>query len=317
MTNFKKIGLTALAGSLAVTSLAQAGSMEVTGTAQMEYESNAYGTGMNTVTDEFRFNQNLSFSGSGELDNGFGVSLTITENLNGAGTVTSATVALDMGDYGVLRMDDYYYGAGMAAYQDVVPNAGEQVWDDTGASDHGSPDEGITNPSTSGIETLGYTVNRNGFILSTSLAFEGTGSEESAVIAADGVIEGLLIGAGLGNNSIETGEDDMETYFVRYSMGPVTLGAQQSEVNAMAANSDIDRNAYGVSFAVNENLSISYGISDTDFEASAQDEENQGISASYTAGGATVGFVHNRKDNAVGTANADHETTELKLTFAF
>ena len=39
MTNFKKIGLTALAGSLAVTAYAQAGSLSVGGTARMEYQS--------------------------------------------------------------------------------------------------------------------------------------------------------------------------------------------------------------------------------------------------------------------------------------
>jgi len=88
-------------------------------------------------------------------------------------------------------------------------------------------------------------------------------------------------------------------------------------VDKDAAASDIERTAYGISFAVNENLSVSYGVSDTDFESSTSDEENEGISASYTAGGATIGFVHNTKDNAGGTANADHETTELKLTFAF
>ena len=318
MTNFKKIGLTALAGSLAATTFAQAGSMNVSGTAQMEYESNSYGTNKNTVTDEFRFNQNISFSGSGELDNGFGVELMITENLNGAGTVTSATVALDMGDMGVLRMDDYYYGAGMAAYQDVVPNAGEQVWDDTGAADHGSPDEGITNPSTSGIETLGYTVSANGFTLSTSLAFEGDGSEETAVIAADGLVDGLLVGAGAGTNvNGALAEDDMETYFIKYAVGPITVGAQQSKIDAEAANSDIERDAYGISFAVNENLSISYGVSDTEFDAQTSDEENKGFSASYTSGGMTVGLVNNQKDNAGGTAATDEEVVELKLTFAF
>jgi len=40
MTNFKKIGLTALAGTLAATAYAQAGSLSVSGTARMEYQSN-------------------------------------------------------------------------------------------------------------------------------------------------------------------------------------------------------------------------------------------------------------------------------------
>ena len=39
MTNLKKIGLTALAGSLAAIGYAQAGALDVTGTARMEYQS--------------------------------------------------------------------------------------------------------------------------------------------------------------------------------------------------------------------------------------------------------------------------------------
>jgi len=39
MTNLKKIGLTALAGTLAATTFAQAGELTVGGTARMEYQS--------------------------------------------------------------------------------------------------------------------------------------------------------------------------------------------------------------------------------------------------------------------------------------
>ncbi len=39
MTNLKKIGLTALAGSLAAIGYAQAGALAVSGTARMEYQS--------------------------------------------------------------------------------------------------------------------------------------------------------------------------------------------------------------------------------------------------------------------------------------
>ena len=39
MTNFKKIGLTALAGTLAATAYAQAGALSVSGTARMEYQT--------------------------------------------------------------------------------------------------------------------------------------------------------------------------------------------------------------------------------------------------------------------------------------
>jgi len=320
MTNIKKIGLTALAGTLA-TITAHAGEMSVSGTAQMTYLTTKGTTAGETDNnaDSFSVNSSLVFSGSGELDNGFGVS--VSSNLTG-GSQTVANMQLDMGDMGTVSMaSGSSYLTGLPAYQDVVPNAGEQVWDDTGATEHGKPAQGIVNPSADNTakETLGYKVSANGFTLSAHTSFaDGNGAESSAVIAMDGLVDGLTIGAGMGNNaSSATTDDDLETYFIKYTMGAITVGAQTSKVDAQTAASDVERDAYGISFAVNENLSISYGVSDTEFDASTSDEENAGISASYTAGGATVGLVHNTKDNNGGTAGADHENVELKLTFAF
>jgi len=77
MTNLKKIGLTALAGTLAATTFANAGSMSVSGNAIMEYQTTEADAGSNSVntTDGFVLNSSLVFSGSGELDNGMTVSV--------------------------------------------------------------------------------------------------------------------------------------------------------------------------------------------------------------------------------------------------
>ena len=320
MTNIKKIGLTALAGTLASFS-ANAGEVSVSGVAQMTFSTDSDATSSTLVnsTDKFETNSSLTFSGSGELDNGFGVS--IVSNLTG-GAQTYNHMALDMGDMGTLSMSDgISFSTGIASIRDKTPTAGEQVWDDTNADDHGKPAQGIVNPIRDNTDKtqLGYKLSASGFTFSSHAAFgDGNGTEYSGTISVDGLVDGLEVGAGLGNNwTADTTEEDLETYYVKYATGPVTVGAQRSNIDRTAATTDIETTTYGISFAVNENLSVSYGISDTDFEASSSDEENEGISASYTAGGATIGFVHNTKDNAGGTANADHETTELKLTFAF
>ena len=53
---------------------------------------------------------------------------------------------------------------------------------------------------------------------------------------------------------------------------------------------------YGISFAVNENLSVAYGVSDTlILKQSTSDEESTGISASYTAGSMTFVLVNNKR----------------------
>ena len=70
--NIKKIGLTALAGSLVATS-AFAGEMSVAGSASINVEHTNGGAADTGKT--FSMGNQLTFSGSGELDNGLNVSL--------------------------------------------------------------------------------------------------------------------------------------------------------------------------------------------------------------------------------------------------
>ena len=73
MNTLKKIGLTALGTSL-VAGSAYAGEITASGDAGYTYSSEEVGV----RTDEgYGFNHDITFSGSGELDNGFTVSTTM------------------------------------------------------------------------------------------------------------------------------------------------------------------------------------------------------------------------------------------------
>ena len=319
MTNLKKIGLTALAGTLATLTAVQAGEMSVSGTATMEYETNSTNSSSTNEQSDDTFSQNttIAFSGSGELDNGMTASLSTAYT---GTSVSSSLITLDMGDMGKLYMDQGNAGRqGITTIQDKVPNAGEQVWDDTGAAAHGGVDQGVAN--TGGGNTLGYSMSSGAFTLSAATGWEEAGNESSVAVTASNLVEGLTVGAGTGTNQNADGktEDDVDTIFVTYSAGPITIGAQKTSVDTEVANHDLSRDSMGVSFAVNENLSVSYGVSTVEFNKNTlpSDEESSGVSASYTAGGMTVGLVHNNKDNAGGTTGLDESVTELKLTLAF
>jgi outer membrane protein OmpU len=277
MTNLKKIGLTALAGSLAVTAYAQAGALSVNGTARMEYQTTTSAAGL--ATDSFAQNTSISFSGSGELDNGMNVSYFSLQS--SAANSSSQGVQLDMGDMGTLSMTNYNV-AGIGTIQDMVPNGGEQPWDDLGT--HGSPQQGVASPHAG--NRLGYRTTAGGAIISAAMNYEQTSPTTSIAVQLPNLVEGLNVGAGMANDQSAAGvEDDITTMYVRYAMGAVSVGYQTTDVDVTAATSDIERTAYGISFAVNENLSIGYGVSDTDFETSATDEENTGIGIAYTSGG--------------------------------
>ena len=309
MTNLKKIGLTALAGSLAVTAYAQAGALSVGGTARMEYQTNSVTTaGVETSADAFSNNGTLTFSGSGELDNGFTASY---YQALWDGSLTSSNVKLDMGDMGTLGMGDHNH-AGIGTISDIVPNGGEQPWDDIGV--HGGHEDGVASPHTG--DRLGYTT-AGDIVVSAAMDFAGIGSTTSIAISNSTLIDGLKVAVGIADvQSTATTEDDLETYGLSYTMGSISVGAQKTKVEAETANSDIERDAYGISFVVNDNLSVGYGVSDVEYDALANDEESSEVGAVYTSGGMTVGIQNITKDNINGTA-VDHEMTELQLTFAF
>ena len=315
MTNLKKIGLTALAGTLAATTFANAGSMSVSGNAIMEYQTTQADAGSNSINSAagFVLNSSLVFSGSGELDNGMTVS--VFQNLF-AGAVTSEGLSLDMGDMGVLHMNSWGYTSGITSIADKVPTAGENVHDDLNTGNHDNPAVGIAKTSSDGADTLGWNYSGDMFSLSAASAHVN-GAQESSVALTVTPMEGLSIGYGAGNDRPTTALDnDVTTMFATYSMGPVSVGYQVTEIDAQNAT-DVDADHYGISFAINENLSVSYGENTVDFEASTSDEESTGFSASYTAGSMSFVLVNNEKLNATGAATADSEMIELKMIMAF
>ena len=305
MNNLKKLGLTALAGSL-VASTAVAGALDVSGTAKVKYQSK----GSERVSgNPWSDATTITFSGSGDLDNG----MSITYGYTMANAVfSSSKLLLDMGDSGVVSFGNVSHQAGISKYSDKMPTAGEQVWDDVDAADEGVTDLGSDN-------TLGYEISLEGITASASYARTGLGSDNSIVLIANDLVDGASFGIGTGTNTLSaTSEDDMTTAWATYTTGPVTMGVQLSEIDKTAANSDVDREHVAISFAINENLSVSYGISTVEYEnATKSDEESSGFSASYTMGGMTLGAVANKSDSLKGTAGTDRTFTEVSLAFAF
>ena len=303
MNTIKKVGLTALAGSLVATS-AFAGAMDVSGSAKITYQSVGQ---ERTKGNAWSNSKGISFSGSGELDNGWNVSTSYT--MTDAAFSTS-NVTIDMGDSGKFSLMNGTNLAGLGKYADVMPTAGEQVWDDVDTDDNGVVFQGNNG------NALGYEVSVMGLTLSASYLRSGLGTDTSLVLISNDLVDGLQVGYGIGtDNRTVTEEDDHRTGWIKYTSGPATVGIQKSEIDKNSA--DEDRMAAAISFAVNENLSVSYGVSNVDFESTTTDEESSGISASYTMGGMTVGAVMNKTDSVAGSSGTDYTFTEVSVAFAF
>jgi len=310
MNNFKKVGLTALAGSLVATT-AYAGALSVSGSAGVKYQSKSGSAGTAAVQgNPWSDSNGITFSGGGEMENGMtvGVSYTMTD-----AAFSTSNVTLDMGDTGKLAFGHDSAHGGIDTIKDKMPTAGEEVWDDQGTGD----DAGVTDLGAD--PSLYYSINMSGITASASYSRTGLGTDSSIAIVASELVDGAEFGIGTGTNVISgTNEDDLTTVYAKYTTGPLTVGVQLSETDKTAANSDVDREAAAISFAVNENLSISYGISTVQYESSTLvDAESNGLSASYTMGGMTVGTVFNKTDSFGGASGTDREFTEVSLSFAF
>jgi outer membrane protein OmpU len=198
-----------------------------------------------------------------------------------------------MGDSGAIYFGNGDGSTGISAYDDKMPTAGEEVWDDLDGQANGIATISKTN-------TFGYSGTFAGLGVSASYNKDsgaGTagsateGSSKSIVLSSSDLVDGMEMGFGIGDKSGTTTNNgtDMQIVYAKYTAGSVTAGAQLTQIDKSAANSDVDRTHIAVSVAVNENLSVSLGQSVVEFEASAKDDqESTGIAVSYTMGSMTV-----------------------------
>ena len=298
MNNLKKLGL-AVAGSTLVASSAYAGALDVSGNAKISMKS----ADDDEVTgNSFSMDKGIAFTGSGELDNGYSVSYLYKMSDS---SHTSSKVSIDMGDAGVFGVGRGNSGAGIRTVRYALPTAGEEVWDDVDTDDNGIVGTGDTNAL--------YYSNTVGGVSFSGSYHKDDDTEKSFALTYSGLMDGLTVG--YGGAEVGSTQDQM-TVFVKYTMGGLTVAYQQAELDNAGATADEDATGIGVSFAVNESLSVSYGIWDVDM-GTGVDEESSGVSASYTSGGMTIGLVSNATDNvAGGTANED-TFKEVSVSFAF
>ena len=321
--NIKKVGLTALAGSLIATS-AFAGSMSVTGSAGISYgNSSNYDRG-NTWSS----GDSLNFSGSGELDNG--IVVTTKQEIDG-GTLDDRSVVLELPDMGTLTFHAHGGGTAMSSVDDVMPTAYGESWDLIGhTASAGTKTAGQTDKQ----GAIGGFGTNNSFKYVVPEMIDGLGVDLSYVPSGgtrtDGTVswhvsytgvEGLTVGFAQDDNGLSgTSKLETETMYAKYAFGSFTVGVQESEQSQEGATtSDDDFSAIGITYQVSDDLTIGYHASEREFGDQTQDQENKNLSVSYTTGGVTVAAGWVSMDNVGGSTAArdDIDGYKLNVSFAF
>ena len=334
MNNFKKIGLTALAGSLIATS-AFAGSMSVGGSAGISL-SNASNY---TKGNAFSSGDSLTFNGSGELDNG--MTVTTYQEIDG-GTLDDRNISVSMDGLGKITFHAHGGGTAMSAVDDTTPTAYGESWDLIG---HTSASTSKTAGQADKEGAIGGFGTNNSFMYEAPEMVDGLGVKVSYVpsgvttTAAESTtklarpdgsvswalsytgVEGLTIGYAVDDNGFNgTSKYETEVMYANYAFGSFTVGFTESERDQSSATAGDDEfSAHGVTYQVNDNLTIGYNASERQFGDKSADQENKALSVSYTSGGMTISAAHVSMDN-VGGSTASRDDVDgyaIDIGFAF
>tara|TARA_B100000674_G_scaffold233171_1_gene191710 strand:- start:133 stop:1119 length:987 start_codon:yes stop_codon:yes gene_type:complete len=328
MDNIKKIGLTALAGSLVAVSAANAGALSVSGGAKFGYAASDGNEDLETDGNRFGMQKSISFSGSGEMDNGHTVTLTHAMT---AAALTSTVIKYDMGDLGSITYSEDSGDLGIGKIDDLMPTAEEEVTNGIDA-DAASSNESLVGKVDGGMTGFNYVYSMDmatiqlGYSPKTTSgnnddgANSGAGGKKSSTSIAITAtpMDGLTVFGGTGDKGTGTQEDDHDTYGLKYAFGPITVGYQHSEIDFAATTSnDLETDMFGVSFQVNDALSISYGEQETEAETSANDQEVDGFSIAYSMGSMSIAAHSNEAKNVANQTANESTHTEISLNFAF
>jgi len=337
MNKLTKVGLSALCGSLASIASATAGELSATGGVDMTWMSLENDQTGNPIG----MGSNVTFNGSGELDNGWTFSTTIA--LLNAGTFSAAQVTLDTGNLGTLELNQGDSSNGIDAYDDKMPTAWEENWGAGLATgiDLVSGSALSTNVQYNTPTVLGTSISltwapqmgaADTADKSTGTGTANTSAGYDATINLNPsfgteILSGLnlfvgghvhdrqLDGGGVGTGTNEHVEGAAG---ITYSLGPISLGFQRTgEITGNTKTaSDVDyyrNNMYGVSFNINDSLSVSYGLTESEQnfvnpnEGEAVTMEVESYQIAYTMGGASIRFADIEMDNGSYQTGAGYD----------
>ena len=321
MNNFKKIGLTALAGSLIATS-AFAGSMSVGGSAGISYNNQSNYDKGNTWSS----GDSLTFTGSGELDNGMSV---VTYQEIDGGILDDRYFSVEMDGLGKLTFNAHGGSSAMSAVDDTTPTAYGESWDLIGSTTTAPATRQATKEGAIG----GFATNNSffydapemveGLDINLSYTPSGTARPDGSVsyaLAYTGV-EGLTIGYGVDDNGMSgTSSLETETMYAKYAFGSFTVGFQETTQDQNGGTaSDDEFESHGITYQVSDDLTVGYTASSRAFGDKTQDEESKSLNVSYTSGGMTIGAAMVSMDNMGGSTSAvdDIDGYAIDVSFAF
>ena len=279
MNKLTKYGLTALAGSLVATSVS-AGEMAVSGGWSWSYDSADSDESGNPMS----MGNSVTFTGSGETDQGWTATYKM-ELDHGYSGYDDQSLTLDMGDSGKLVFSGASVtGSGIHMVNDIVPAADTPVYSMTDTATAYGVADGADQAS-----NLGYNITMGDLKASAEMQ-KGAGTDKTFGVQYTG-IENMTLVAGMGevNPGQVNGGQDETVWGIKYSVAGATLAYMQTDVDIGGVGAADEESVHmGISFAVNDDLTVSYATQTVDITGKGEDETNsegQGDMAEESTGG--------------------------------
>ena len=330
-----------------------AGEMTVTGGATATYTigGDDAGSGKNLgISNE------LDFSASGELDNGYTWNYQV--QLDGASAANDDTrleLGTDMGTIGLYvtegGMSKELHGVGAlgAGFDYISPASGT-----TGSFKTGYDVDSYSNiqyHTPAGMLPFGAQV-KLGYVPDMNDTTQMSAKENNSSPGSHNVgrnltmasvtaspIDGLTVQGDIAGTSNETGvavsteEGVSANLGAKYTIGQVTLGYVEGGYQPAIASSEItyyENTFMGIQFDVNDSLSVSYNVDesaknvrtgvavgDTAGTKVVTEMEQKSIQLAYTTGGATLGIAQVDVTNSDYTAGKEETQSVVSLAIAF
>ena len=316
--NIKKIGLTALAASLVSVS-AHAGEMSVAGGASIGLKN----TSKSSSGKSWTMGNQLTFTGSGELDNGMNVSLSFV--LDQADDSTTGIANAPFDSHSVTISSD---SLGTLVFSGEGGSSAQSAIDTTAAGDAWNNGSGITAPraAEAGNNSLMYTLPSvmDDLTLKASYSPGSAGGPSATAwhIGYSGV-EGLSLDYAVGQTETVGSEEEHTTMKASYAYSSFTISYSNTEnAKDAASGTDEEISSWNLAYTVSDDLSIAYGTETIETEGQSVDEEVDKFNVSYTTGGVTLSASQFNASGVGNTTTEAHNTGDkdrwsLSATFAF
>ena len=330
-----KLGVTALCGSLAAVSSANAGSLSAAGGIDMSWIS----MDDEAVGNPIGIGSNYTLSGDGELDNGWAVGIDILMKNANAYSVTNVDVTVPgiggihisggVSGTGIDRMDDKTPNVWEEAYASGLSTGIQTVYGGSGGTGiEWTPDmlpDGLTarvhwspNAAGSGLGDKGYSGDAAGAGSSYDVTLEL--GEGITGMTGLNIYGGIASVSSLGLNS--DGDRDESTVGASYAVGGFTLGYQWSEqdLGISANEQQYDNEGYGITFAINDDLSVGYNHYESKQTSTTNvTAEADSVQIAYSMGGASIRIMDASADNMAYNTGAayDRDNTVISVALAF